>query len=448
MLTKQHHAGFPLTRTTYRDFTVSFCAEHFKFKFGAHGMALMCGNTLVSPTYPSPKKPTPFDIALDDETGNEIPGKLMFPREEPAEGQRAADKPMTYVGQTKFNEANRTYILEHDRAIKDWTTLNAVDNALGTAIITSLSQSTINQLQLDPEWIAAFKSRTPITTPIPCFAHDIFKVLEKTYSGGSAANILHNVSEALNAKRPQGTSTYDALNSYKTILNKAISSLDGGTGIIKSGDLAAMLLQLYFTGAYVTPSEKRAKRRILAFKRKPADSADTLTTSSTAMMPVEEQTAIFLEELTISSAACEDDTPTTMALAATITVTPLTPTPDREPRARRNYKIPDPTKPVGSHCPICYKLTLCYFYHTPKDCKRKTTAAAAPAALLAGTTVAPDFTQSAAFAAAVATATAASDAAHAKQLASYQQQLNSHHAQSHDLLLALLGSTSSAPDAI
>jgi hypothetical protein len=235
-------------------------------------------------------------------------------------------------------------------------------------------------------------------------------------------------------------STPETLSNFTLLCNKSCAGLSSDGININVDIFKALILFRYMNNSNTTEAEDRANRRILAYKPKAtkvtkgvADAKPIITIKSTDMVN------IYIEEDGYDTALTTDKKHNPLTALIAHTAPPTLPQAPRKGRPaapaprptavvprRRNNKEPDPNQPVGSHCKNCFDKISCFFYHPTTECTRTTPAPAhsAPAAhIAAAAPVTPDLTQSAAFAAAIASHSAASDAAHAAQVAAIQNQL-------------------------
>jgi hypothetical protein len=437
---------FNLNNLTYREWTATQL-QTIRFKHGAYSQAANNNNGIVILNTPKPTKPHHADPAVDDETGETLEGVLKYPREAQVEG--AGTPPMTAPALAQFTQDSKNYATMEERHYRDWTSGDKTDQACGAEIINMLDDSTLAILRITPGWDHVLRTRSPATTPTPCFTHDLIAFLTLQYSSPTFGNQLFDIKKLLDSGRAPGQSTGEALSVFQLLSKKALDGISHN-GTISTALLAALLLFHFMNTEHASPSDIIAHRRILQWTPKKKTALD----AKLQFITVTEMSKIYLDEDATSTSL---DTPEPPFAALVASAPPAAPplakpsAPQAAPRpaparVKRDYTTPDPTKPVNSHCSFCLETTKCYFYHA--DCNRKKSSARSAHANHAAAAH-TDYTKTAGFSAAVASAVAASDAAHALQSAQYQQQINNQHSQSHDLLLALLGSASpSSPGSI
>ena len=352
--------------------------------------------------------------------------------------------PLTDTGRAELNNAERKYQTQYDRYMSEYQANTKNDQGLAQAMMNLLSPTTMYQLQLDPKWQETIRVRRP-GEPVT-FAHDLYALMERTYSHGSSSGIAHNFQALVTFQLDSTQTTFENMNAITKLSSAAFDALDPThTGMVKIGDLKSLALLQAFAKSE-NPAEHRAVLRILKTTPTHDDNGHLIPSTGGLQLPnVATMQRIIVEECEISQSPLPTGPPPA-AYSAT-----LPPHPPRPPHATRHDTTkPNPKKTVGSHCPKCHALFHKFHYHRLEDCRMQDptgkykASRANPQAFVSTVTDAVD--PDTAIEAAVATALAAANTRHEASTALLHQQIATQQQQTNGVLQALLGSISSAPE--
>lgn len=420
-----------------------------QFSFSAAGYALANNNgiTDISP-HPGPE-PDKNEIVYNLKTGK--PQSLRYTRSPPQQDEdddssatalRHQDRQkakipledqlswdLTLNASTELHRNRQIYDKKLEKHEKEWGIQSQHDTNLTSHMLNSLESATIAQCQLHQDWKSkVLKPRK--SGSAPTLAHDVMTILISMYSRGSVAGTAENLKMLLDYDLNSTLTFYQHLDTIEQLADEAFDPLDpGNTGYVKISDLKSLhLINKLLTSD--NPAVISAVHRILKQEDNTSKNADEGTQSAPKLQvpPLEKVKQILIQEIEVYSATAQPTMVSPAGFAAT-TTTAVVPTPkDKTDKPRvhnRTYdpKSPRPGKAPGSHCHNCFQVTKCYFYH---DICNRTSGGAQPPAGGAKTSglLATTVDSQQALADAVATATAAARAAHAKEIEQFKAKID------------------------
>jgi len=442
-----------LTHGTFKKWEKDFI-KTAQFSYGAPGYALANNNGITDISPHPGSEPDTNEIVYNLKTGK--PQSLRYARSPPeqadeeesagsdnssAAARRHQDRQkaktsledqlywdLTTNASTELHRNRQIYDKKVEKHEKEWATQSQHDTNLTSLLLNSLDSATIAQCQLHPDWKSkVLKPRK--SGSAPTLTHDVMTILTSMYARGSVAGTAENLKQLVDYDLDSSLTIYQNLDTMEQLGNEAFDPLDpGNTGYIKISDLKSLhMINKLLTSS--NPPVVAAVHRILKAADTTSKLADGTQPAPKLQVPtLEIVKQILIQEVEVHSATAQPTMVNPAGFAAATTTTAVVPPPkDKTDKQRyHNPKTPRPGKAPGSHCHTCFQATKLYYYHD--NCNRASGGAPPPAGgakasgLLATTVPTTDSQQ--AIADAVATATAAANAAHAKEIEQFKAKID------------------------